>query len=418
MAKRRTAVFNPEPPIAASDIRDLFLNRTVELDLAIDRLRDEETRRVYSIQGARRSGKSHFAHRLVQRAIEEEKLPFTPMCLNAHNRGTARGVLREVYFRFQQLLGDLKLTKPDDLKVRDDFMALHRLVNLDKVEWSGEALAKVAVGAEQSQALTLGVPNAAALTASAKGTAQFEESGKRVERFVGLSDRDIVQWLQRAADLLYTRANHRAVLLLLDDLDLVDSEGREGGAASNELLELLRPLAEHPHVTVIATVRNDYGDGRKNVFSRLAELGALEPETLHDVYSQRLKVFYEGDEIFDEDALRLLVDSANGMVGIFLRNCNLVWERQGRSPKLPLSPDAIDAYAAWQLRAWRGDPETASIVVAIEEALRRPSPTAEIKLDGELEKTALHLTLVRAVTARPGVWAINPLFLGAIRSKP
>jgi hypothetical protein len=418
MAKRRTAVFNAEPPTTESDIADLFLNRVVELDLAVDRLRDEVTKRVYSVQGARRSGKSHFAHRLVQRAIGEEKLPFTPVIVNAHNRGTARGVLREVYFHFERLLDGLKLTKPDDAKVRDDFMALHRLVNLDKVEWSSEALAKVAVGLEQSQGATLGVPNAAALAASAKGSAQFEEAGRRVERFVGISDRDIVRALERAADLLYTRANHRSVLLLLDDLDLVDSEGREGSTASNELLELLRPLAEHPHITVIATVRNDYGDGRKNVFSRLAELGALEEETLRDVYEKRLEVFYEGEAIFDRDALRLLVDSADGMVGIFLRNCNSVWERQGRSPKLPLSNDAIDEYAAWQLRAWRGEPDTAAVVVAIEEALRKPMPTAEIKLDGDLHRTALHLMLVRPVNARPGVWAINPLFLGAIRSKP
>lgn len=412
---RRTAVFKPEPPTLPGDVRDLFFDRETELDLAIDRLREEETDRVYSIQGARRSGKSHFARRLVQRAVDEEGLPYTPVVVNAHNRGSARAALAEIFFRFEGLITASKFVRDDQQRVAQDFLAQHRLVHLDKVEWSSEAQARLSLAGEQTHELSLGVPNVASGKATAKVGAQAEELARRNEKYAALTDRDVVTWLERAADLLYNLPERRKVLVLLDDLDLVDEEGREGSAASNALLERLRPLAEHPHVTVVATVRHDYADGRKNVFSRLAELGAMDEPTLREVYLRRLKTFYEGVAIFDDAALQLLLESAEGMVGLFLRNCNYVWERAGRDPKLPLGVDAIDAWASWQLRTWRDDPDYAEAVVMVEEAMRGPRPAAEITLPADLRRTALHLTLVRPVHGRPGVWAINPIFRGAIR---
>ncbi len=415
--KNRTEVFDPEPPELASEVEELFFDRVEELAWAAEKLAARSSNLIYSIQGARRSGKSHFARRLLQVAEKEHHLPLQHVVINAHNHGTARGVLRETYFQFQQLLEGITLTDKNELSVRAEFFAQHRLVNLDRVTFSTESQTKSGVGGELASSTTVGVPNVAAVSVGAKGSVQVEDAGRRTETFVGLSDPDIVRWIGRAADLLYLRRREREVALLFDDLDLVDFEGREGAAPSNELLELLRPLAAHPHVRVIATVRHDYADGRKNVFSRLAELGPMDEDTLQHVYKLRIKRFFDGDDVFDAAALQSLLESADGMVGVFLRNCERVLERAGSKAKYPLSSEAIDAYAKWQLDVWRTEEDYVPVIASIESQLRGKRPKADILLDGDLSRTALHLTLVRAVVGRPNVWAINPLFLGAIQRK-
>lgn len=412
MTKNLTRLFDPDPPSLESDLRELFCNREAELDWAVESLRAMRSDRVYAIHGTRRSGKSHFARRLLL-ALADEGVPYRHVVVNAHNRGSARGVLREVYFQFEKLLQGFQPANAHQRGVQETFVGLHRLVNDDRVEWTAEGSRRASAGVEQSLTTTLGVPNAAALAHGLKGTTQVEDGQRLSEKVVGLSDRDVVRQLGLAADLLHGDGTGRCVLLLLDDLDLVDRDGVEGSEASNELLDLLRPLAEQPGIVIVATVRNAYTDGRKNVFHNLTELGPMRPETLLDVYKRRLKAFNDDKPAFDDDARKVLIDSAEGMVGIFLRNCHEVVRRAGLKAKQPLTQKAIDSYARWKLDIWRSEPEHVEAVVATEEAAR--AEAVDLVLPENMIRSALHLALIRPVTGRKGVWAINPLYANVLR---
>jgi hypothetical protein len=412
MPRDLIALFNPSPPTLPADLRDLFCNRDRELNWALTCLQNAHSDRVYAIHGTRRSGKSHFARRLLQR-VEEEKLPYREIVVNAHNLGSARGVLREVYFRFEEILLEFEPSLDAHKRVREEFLHAHRLVNLDQVEWVDEEARRLNTGGEQGSTLALGAPSVGSFSTGVKATAQLEDARRRSEKHVGLSDRDVVRQLSFAADMLYANGAGRRVLLLLDDLDLVDREGAEDSTASDELLALLRPLAARPSVVVVATVRNAFTDGRKNVLEDMVELLPMRPELLHDVYGCRLKTFHEGKEVYDRAALKTLIDSAQGMVGVFLRNCYEVLRFAGIDARLPLTPDAIDRYARAKVDSWRMDPSHVAAVVATEEAARKN--VAEIVLSDDLLKSALHLSLLTPVAGVPNTWAINPLFVGAFR---
>lgn len=80
---------------------------------------------------------------------------------------------------------------------------------------------------------------------------------------------------------------------------------------------------------VLATTRHAFVDGRQKAVFDLSELGPMESERLREIYNLRISAFHDGVSVFDRDALDLLVESAQGMVGIFLRNCYEVQRHAG-----------------------------------------------------------------------------------------
>lgn len=410
MAKDLRALFHADPPGLPGDVKALFCDREDELAFAVEQLRGSKSRQVYAIHGTRRSGKSHFAHRLLL-AVEDERLPYRCVAINAFNRNTVRAVLVEAYFQFSRILLGLSLEKPHHEEERKNLLALKPLVDRDRSEFSTEASRKVGAGGELSVAATVGVPNVVSGTGTTKASASLEDTSKLAEKLTSLTDRDVVTVLERAARLCGVDASKPRILMLFDDLDLVDQNGKDETPASNELLNLIRPLAENPDVAVIATVSNRYIDGQEKLFSDLTELGPMPQNFLRDAYQRRVERFHDGVDVFDDEALSLLVQSAQGRVGIFFNNCFEAFRKAGVRAKLPLGREALDAYARWKVEVWSTNERYVGVLKAVGDALR--SGATEVTLADDVRKTALHMGLLNSVVGRATTWAINPLFARA-----
>ena len=199
MTKDLQALFHADPP-DAGDLKELFCNRERELGMAIAQLRGSKARQVYAIHGTRRSGKSHFAHRLLLQ-VADDGLPYRCLIVNAFNRGSARAVLAETYFQFSKALLKLTPTNPVHVRERDDLLALKTRIDRDGTEYTTAAANKAGLGGELSLQGTAGVPQVASGTTGIKGTYQREDTLTLSEKHTSLSDRDVVTVLERSARL-------------------------------------------------------------------------------------------------------------------------------------------------------------------------------------------------------------------------
>ena len=145
--KRLNLLFDHNPPESEDLILDLFCNRTVEMERGLDGLRSPDgVGKIHAIHGLPRSGKSHFARALLLQA-KREGMPYHLVEVNANNRGTAKSVLDEVFFKLMDLIRNVPEERVPDGQtgVYDEYLTdlaqYERIVGRDSVQFTLERTA-------------------------------------------------------------------------------------------------------------------------------------------------------------------------------------------------------------------------------------------------------------------------------------
>ena len=120
MAKDPSLLFHPNPPPEEWRAR-LFHNRLKELDIGLSKLRSTAaSTELLAIHGDTRTGKSHYAHRLLDLAIEE--LGGVAVIVNANQRETAQHVLEDLFASLAIELQGLDRSHVQDRPVYDELI--------------------------------------------------------------------------------------------------------------------------------------------------------------------------------------------------------------------------------------------------------------------------------------------------------
>ncbi len=407
-AKRLNLLFDHNPPESEDLIRDLFCNRTIEMELGLDGLRSPDcVGKIQAIYGLSRSGKSHFARALLLRA-KQEGLPYLFVEVNANNRGTAKAVLEEVYFKLMALF---RSVPSEDVPggqtgVYDEYLAelaqYERIVGRDSVQFTIER--SISRRESTDGGLKLAQPP---FELSWTGKSEEESGSKDGLSQSSLTERELTEVLRYAVDALswlYSsedKDKSKQVLLLIDDVDLLDSKGREGQPESDVLVDHLRMLAEHPSLSgrqpcrVIATIRNALFTDREKDYCDFVGLRLLEKENHLEIYQRHIDLFNAGSTVFSADTLEWLEERSGGQIGIFLRRCQEISKFFYSELKAgqQISIEQIKVYIKKDVRDHVRNVEVAAVMGEVLAAVRSGKTELElVEAPRALEFKVLHHT--------------------------
>lgn len=406
--KRLNLLFDHNPPESEDLILDLFCNRTVEMERGLDGLRSPDgVGKIHAIHGLPRSGKSHFARALLLQA-KREGMPYHLVEVNANNRGTAKSVLDEVFFKLMDLIRNVPQERVPDGQtgVYDEYLTdlaqYERIVGRDSVQFTLERTAARREALDGGLKLT---PSPFELSIGGKSE---EEVGQKDSQFqTSLTERELTEILRYAMDALswiYSdedKDKSQPVLLFIDDLDLLDRKGREGQPESEVLVDHLRWLAEPPSLSgrracrVLATIRNASFTDRDKDYRDFVGLPLLEKENHLEIYRRHIDLFNAGAEVFTPDTLEWLEERSGGQIGIFLRRCHEVAFHFYKDLKAgnPITIEQIKRYVEKDVRDLVRNTEIASIVHEVLAAIRSGKTEVELAdAPGPLEFKVLHHT--------------------------
>ena len=398
-------LFNANPP-PEDLLAPLFCDREREMSLCLDTLASRSiSSEILAVYGETRSGKSHFV-RVALKKLPAREGSWRILTINANNRGAPRPVLQDVFDHLWRVLREVQPKVHAAQRAGfDAFLADQDL----RQRWvAGEHVeTSVEVSAGRTETVELGA-EAKTSVFSAKGSLRDEhrrgESERRVVR--APSDADLVAWVRDLLSCLRDFESERPVLLFVDDLDLLHRRGVTGSAASEQLVDLLKAVAEHPHVQVLVTIRAAYFNGRDKDFHDFIQLPLLDDEVLREIYRRHIEVLHEGVEVLSGEALELLAQGANGQVGMFLKMCRDLFRwgyKQGT-----LQGADVTRFIDHQLRQLRLTPEAVSFMPAIEQAIREGR--LSVKIDDDLQETPLLHSLLHPVPGQRGVYLLNGIW--------
>lgn len=410
-------LFNANPPSDDARLVELFCNRERELQYALRILASRTvSNEILAVYGETRSGKSHFM-RVVVRQLPAKEGSWRIFTLNANNRGDARAVLDDAFLHLWRVLQEVR-GKVIDPPARREFDAF--LEDQDRRR-------RLLVGeyAERSDEVSDGVTDtidgalefkAGGLTAKVgdRREARHGELARTTARAPS-SDREVVEWIRDQLDALRDHEPARPVLLFVDDLDLLHRRGRPGSEASAELVDRLKALAEHPQVQVVVTLRTAYFNGREKDLHNFVRLPLLEDDVTREIYHRHIARLHGGADVLTSEALTLLVEGANGQVGMFLKTCRDLYQWGYRSR--PMDVADVAAFVDHELRQLRRMPECVAYMPLIEQALRDKQLSVEIADD--LQDTPLLHNVLLEVPGQPHRFLINGIWSqGFLRSTP
>lgn len=425
-AKRLPLLFDHNPPESEALILDLFCNRTMEMERGLDGLRSPDgVGKIQAIYGLPRSGKSHFARALLLRA-KQERLPYLFVEVNANNRGTAKSVLEEVFFKLWALFRGVS---PDDVPdgqtgVYDEYLAelaqYEQIVGRDSAQFTIERTASRRESTDGGLKLTQ-----PPFEFSWTGKSERESGETDALSQSSLTERELTEILRYAVDglsWLYGSEDPekaQQVLLLIDDLDLLDSKGREGQPESDVLVDHLRMLAEHPSLSgrqpcrVLATIRNASFTDRDKDYRDFVGLPLLEKENHLEIYQRHIDLFNAGQPVFSAETLDWLEDRSGGQVGIFLRRCHEIavsFYNELKAGK-PISIEQIKSYIKKDVRDYLRNAEVAGVMSEILAAIRNGNTELELsEAPRALEFKVLHHT------GEARKYRINAMYAEVMRS--
>ncbi len=399
-------------------VRALFYNRERELAYATEKLRGGGSLgQIQAIHGATRAGKSHFARRLVLE-LEDQRLPLTPVLVDANSKGSARAVLRELFQRVHAML------KPDAPSGMDPGAYREAWLDCDRVKpLLDGTVQEITFSTEHTRStqrstgvgLRIGPQTAfAALQLDARG--QQERRDATSERYTLRSptDEELTGWVKYALGLFRQHHPLYRVLFMVDDADLVARGGGEATEASQVLFDRLADLAHDPACLVVVTVRQRAYNGRDKEFDTLAELKRWrDAEHTLAVYRRHIERFHEGRDVFTPDALQRLAEECMGMVGMFLQLCGEL-HRMGYGAALPMNWESVRKLLAEQFDDWAGTPELMPVVATVRDAMKRG--VKEVRFEAPLDNNPLLLRVLvpLGAGAPSGTYRISGLYAQAV----
>lgn len=401
-------LFNANPPADDARLVELFCNRERELQYALRILASRTvSNEILAVYGETRSGKSHFM-RVVVRQLPAREGAWRIFTVNANNRGDARAVLDDTFQHLWRVLGEVraKVVEPSARRDFDAFLAdqdrRQRLIAGEYNERTEEVSEAVTDTLDGSAEFKVGPVGA---KVGDKKELRRGELARTIAR-APTSDREVVGWIRDQLDALHEYEPARPVLLFIDDLDLLHRRGRPGSEASAELVDRLKALAEHPQVQVVVTLRTAYFNGREKDLHNFVRLPLLEDDVTKEIYHRHVTKLHGGAEVLTDEALSLLVEGANGQVGMFLKTCRDLYQWGYRSR--PMGVGDIAAFVDHELRQLRRMPECVAYMPLIEQALRDRQLSVEIADD--LQDTPLLHNVLLEVPGQPHRFLINGIW--------
>ncbi|MEZ4405400.1 MAG: hypothetical protein R3A52_02740 [Polyangiales bacterium] len=413
-------VFHHNPP-SRELAEKLFCNRARELRTGIAKLKGcPPTDSMLAVYGPTRSGKSHFVQVLLLK-LEKQEPRYQQVTVNANNLGSARRALIEV---FRSLLKPLRERKNVPARQQTEHAAAvaKHLDRLDRAtgvyaeraeeENSGESSQE-----ERSTEAKIGgdpVPGASVSLTARRGSRTEQRRGQSTRTTVKPpGDAELVDMIcELLSDLERFDADHRT-LLFIDDIDLLDREGREGAQASQEFLDHLRPIASHPRAAVLVTLREAVFCERDKDFQPLVEIGFMEGDSLREIYQRHVDVYLDGRGVLADDVLDALIATADGRVGVFLRECQGLVTHDLPTDGGALTREDLRGFFRHRIRQWKQSPETMHLVVAIERAVERGE--LQVVLPEKLGDNPLRFVVLSPIPGDERGYTINPAWADALR---
>ncbi len=411
-SKLRFFDHNP-PPEELIDA--LFCNRTRELKQGLLMLDGGATcNEILAVYGPTRSGKSHYVRRLLHalrtRDRERGQDVWRIVSINANNRGSVRAVLEDVFVELWRASIALESTVGDDDKGHyNEWLAdlEHRraLVLGEVAEVANETLKGSTAASDGSVELKSPVVVA---RVGAKLETREQESERLVRRTP--TDREVTGHIRDVLDGLRQFDAQRQTIIFVDDLDLLDRRGREGAEVSAQLVDQLKSIAECRSCLVMVTIRELYFNGREKDFNDFVPLGFLGGDDLRKVYTQHVSVFNEGRDVFSPEVVELLVQGADGRVGIFLKTCRDLW-RFHIEANVPIGRSDLAEFLRAQLRRFKDD-AIRHLVPEVERVLA--GHAFQVSITEDLQETPLLYSVLLPVPGQPGKYTVNPMWVDVI----
>jgi hypothetical protein len=397
----------------------LFCNRVRELKQGLTMLDGAAaSNEILAVYGPTRSGKSHYVRRLLhalrERDQRSERARWRTISVNANNRGSVRAVLEDLFVEVWKALVGLDPTIAEEERgnwdaFRNHLERVRALVLGEVAETSSETQQGSTTTADGG--VELKGPLASARLGGKVETRE-QESERQVRR--APTDREVTGHIRDALDALQQYDPGRLTLLFVDDLDLLDRRGREGAEVSALLVDQLKSLADCQKCLVMVTIRELYFNGREKDFNDFVPLGFLGVDDLRAVYAQHVKVFNEGRDVFSPEVLGLLVQGADGRVGIFLKTCRELW-RYHIDAEEPIARAGLAEFLQAQLKRFKDD-AVKHLIPEVERVLAGLAIQVEIKDD--LQETPLLYSVLLPIPGQPGRYTVNPMWLDVLGCYP
>jgi len=420
MASDWLNVFHHNPPSAELAVA-LFCNRARELRTGLAKLKGcPPTDSMLAVYGPTRSGKSHFVQVLLSK-LETHEPGYQHVVVNANNLGSARRALIEVFRSLLKLLRARKNVPVRQqaehlaaLAAHEDLLDLATGVYAERAseENSGassqeERSVEAKVSGEPAPGLSFG------LTArrGSRAEQRSAQSSRTTVRAPG--DAGLVDMICDLLDDLARFDADRRTLLFVDDIDLLDREGREGASASQEFLDHLRPIAAHARAAVLVTLREAVFCERDKDFQPLVEIGFMDGDSLREIYQRHVDVYLGGQPVLADDVLDALIATADGRVGVFLRECHGLVTHNLPEDGGALTRDDLRGFYRHRIRQWRQSPETMHLVLAVERAVERGE--YQVVLPEKLGDNPLRFVVLSPIPGDEKGYTINPVWADAMR---
>lgn len=388
-SRRPEYLFHHNPPIDSGLSAELFFNRIDELQEAVEVLNGDLAPHIYAIHGESRSGKSHFAHRLLSMLAGQ----FIAVNINVNAAGTARRALVRAFFELKatldsQVLSGLAEDEHGLLRhdIVDPWKAYFDDIELLVEERVDQAVVRTAESIKDTVTGKLG-SKVAEFSQSSEAT----ETREQTLTIKAPTERVLVLHLRELVDVIHA-ASQRRILIYFDDLDLLASGPPARGEQAKELLYLLGPLAENPRVAVLASMRTAFFQVSDKTLRDFIRLRRVDDHFLREVYGIHIRVLNAGQPLFDDETRDALIRMSAGRVGVFLRLCERVWRHARR--KGPIGLVHLDGFLDDLIDELSRTPETAAVMGRVLEAVRNQQ--LELPPDGlDVEDGPLAFTLLR-----------------------
>jgi hypothetical protein len=418
--KNPASLFLSTPPTNESWLRELFHDRVAELEHARATLTQEAElpRQLWAVHGPWRSGKSHFARRLLADVRGDARYHLVEV--DANSKGSARAVLVQLFHQLLALLPPLpprELRRPEHERYvagRGECYAIKPLAEGLQREVTHEVEARATTSEGTSAAVKVG-PQWFQVEMGQRGGVEASSTQKSRVTLTAPTDLDLVEWIRHALDM-HALASPRRVLFFVDDCDLVAGDGTEASDYSKVLFTHLHGIAQHPGSVVVLTVRQQSYVGREKEFEELASVHFWEdPEDLLEVYRKHIETFNASEAVFHESALMWLAAGVEGCVGVFLQICREVAQKVPAAER-PIDKATLRATLRRQFTGWRQQPELVAITDAVLEAVKKGA--MQVDFAAPLPNNPLLQRVLVPILGRDGAYRLSRVYFELLRESP
>jgi Cdc6-like AAA superfamily ATPase len=357
-------LFSPNPPNDEELIHMLFCLREKETKYSLDCLAEcYDYGKICAIYGQTKVGKSHFAKYLISKLQNLFPNKYFSVEINANNARSCISVFSGIYEKLVKLFrkeSDVIQSTEDETKKAlikmcseriESFAVWKRFGNLDFLEkhlTTEESKQYANVGKQYasgslaskiwqfiSAEVKLGLETTQSVSTSKKITSTEKQKFNPPDENTYI---DLIVFVSGIISLLLCKNENEVprFLLYADDLDLLEQPTESERKEIDDMIDYLCRLAQEPFITVLASVRDYFYYFREKDFEYFQELEPMEPEELKCIYSRQIEVLNEGESLFDEDALDMLIRSSDRTPGRFMRYLKKVHVELYGEPKYTL----------------------------------------------------------------------------------